>query len=126
VVAADQEAGAVGPPHFPGEEQASAVVAPVGIVQVAGDDDESDVLSDRQIDQVRECAARALPGHAVGHGAKAGEPEERTVQVNIGGVQEFHAEEVYMPLPSPPTTASEPKALASPASLRDRPPSAAR
>ena len=73
-----------------GEEQARAVVPPVGVIQVAGDDDERDILGDRQVDQVGERSARAVLNDVLGHAAAAGKAGQRAVQVNIGGVQELH------------------------------------
>jgi len=95
VVAIDDEcrnAGGGQPTHLACEEHAGVVVLPVAVVQIAGDDHEIDLLIDGRSHQVRErfasSGAQQL-GRRVGIGRQ---PGERTVEMDVGGVDELHRE----------------------------------
>ena len=71
------------------EIQAGVVILPVTIVEIAGKQDKSDVLFNRQINQVIEGAARGTADFLDRSTRIALESAERTVEMNVGGVDEF-------------------------------------
>jgi hypothetical protein len=91
VVALQQEqrnAGPVQPRHLAVEEQADRRIAPLAVIDIAGDDDEGDLRLDRPGDEIGEgLAARRgeAPGHLRVLEAEAG---QRAAEVQIGRVQE--------------------------------------
>jgi hypothetical protein len=93
VVAANEEAGPVEAAHLVREEQAGAVVSPVRVIQVAGDDDERHIARDGEVHQVGKSPAGAVLDDVLWDAATAGQAGQRAVQVDIGGVEEFHDRE---------------------------------
>ena len=92
VVAADQEdldAGVAEVGHPLDEPEAGVVVLPVAVVDVAGDQDEGDLLVDRQPDQV----LQRPPGRPADLRRRAPlvpvEPAQGAVEVDVGGVEEL-------------------------------------
>ena len=97
VVATQQEAGPCKPPHLFGEEQASGEILPVTVIAIAGD---RHVLIPCQVDHGGQRATRAVvdhPARQVGTRTQAG---KRAIEVNIGGVQEFHYQNAGPAAPS--------------------------
>ena len=95
MIAAHEETGPLQPLHLLGEEQAGAVVLPVLIVEIAGDNDERHVLRDREINQGGKRPPRAVP-HDLGRNlGPARQPCERAIEMDVGRVQEFHGQSVY-------------------------------
>jgi hypothetical protein len=93
VIAMEQingNASPVQPPHFPTEVMTGIGVSPVAIVEIAGDDHEIHGLLQGQIHQPTE----GIPGDGAqpvrGSVRISGQPREGAVQVDIGGVDEFH------------------------------------
>ena len=61
VIAVEQEDGNVGlrqPAHLLHEEESGLVVAPIAVIEIAGDDDEIDLVLDRLTDEAVERRAR--------------------------------------------------------------------
>ena len=87
----DTDAGALKNPHLGIEEQTGVHVAPVAIEDVTGDDKEIDPSADGQVDEIDQrltgCTAQ-LSNRCT---RVALEPVERTVDMQIGTVDEFHA-----------------------------------
>jgi len=92
VVAADQDdldAGVAEPGHLPAEEEARVVVGPVAVVEVADDQDEPDLLLDRQGDEVLKRPAGRPPALLDRGPLIAVEPPVRAVEVDVRGVEEL-------------------------------------
>ena len=80
----------VQPAHFAHKEVAGVEVLPIAVVQVAGNDDEVDRRVDGLVDQPRKGVTR---GRAQGLHRSVrvrGQPAHRAVEVDVGGVDEFH------------------------------------
>ena len=91
MVAGDDEDGDVRfaePVELPDEVEAGVVVAPVAIVEVARDQQEIDPTIDRQLNQPLERPAGCPSDPIDGRVLVAFEAPERTVEVDIGGVDE--------------------------------------
>ncbi len=91
VIAVKQEDGDLGlrqPAHLLHEEESGLVVAPIAVVEVAGDDDEIDLVLDRLTDEVLERGAR---GGANPFGCRAllpGQPLQGAVEMDVAGMDE--------------------------------------
>ena len=74
------------------EEQPCLIIAPVSVVEIAGDDDEGDFLIDRCVDQIGEGGSGGRPDwRGGGRALLARQPLERTVEVNIAGMDKSKA-----------------------------------
>ena len=92
VIAADEvdpDAGVAEVGHPPGEPEARVVVLPVAVVDVAGDEDEGDLLRDRQADQVLERPTGRPADLLDGAPLIPVEPPQGAVEVDVGGVEEL-------------------------------------
>ena len=73
--------------HLPDEEEAGPVVAPIAVIEVAGDDQEGDLLLDGKSHQ----PIQSGPGggaNGLCRGAfMSGQPGQGAVQVNVRGVK---------------------------------------
>ena len=78
------------PAHLLGEEQAGRVIAPVAIVEIAGDDNEIDRVFKRVVDEVGQRLAGAAFQPVDRRLSRIGEAGERGVEVDVGGVDELH------------------------------------
>ena len=73
---------------MPDEEQAGLIVAPIAVIEIARDDDEGDLLFDRLADEVVERCARRGADPFGGGALLSGKSLERTVEMNVAGVNE--------------------------------------
>ena len=93
VVAVDHINGNVAlaqPRHLLDEEQPGIEVAPVAVIDIAGDNDEIDRFGLRQIDHPLQGPARR-PAQQIDRRAIIGrKADQRAVEMDIGGVDEFH------------------------------------
>jgi hypothetical protein len=76
------------PAHLPDEEQSGLVVAPVPVIEVTSDDDECDPFFNRLADEVIERDARCGPDSFSGRALLPGQSLERTIEMNVAGVNE--------------------------------------
>ena len=83
--------------HLAGEEQAGLVVAPVAVVQVAGDDEERGLFFDGVSDKPLECVARGGADTFGGASLLSGEPLQGAVQMDVSGMKE--AKGAHLPDP---------------------------
>jgi len=91
VVSVEQEGRNTGlcePPHVSHEEKARLVVPPVTVVKVSRNDYEGDLLLNRLSDEIVECPTCCRPNAFGSAPFLAGESLERTVEMNIGRVNE--------------------------------------
>src|SRR3984957_14079681 len=77
--------------HLLDEEQPRLIIAPVSVVEIAGDDDERDFLLDRRVDQIGKGGSRGRPDSGGGRPLLARQPFERTVEVNVAGMDKSKA-----------------------------------
>ena len=86
----NRNAGAPEATHLATEEDAGVVIAPAAIVEIAGNHHEINLLLDGTVDQLAKgvpCRVAQLRGRCIGI---SGESGERTVEVDVGGVNEAH------------------------------------
>jgi hypothetical protein len=92
----DRDAGLVQPAHLAHEEVAGVEVAPGAVVEVAGDDEEIDRQLDRLVHEVGEGVPRGVAQRLHRGVLVGGQPAQRTVEVDVGGVDESHGAEDFI------------------------------
>ena len=75
------------PAELPDQVEPGVVIAPIAVVEVAGDQHEIDAFLDGQVDQPREGAPRRSPNPLDGRVLVPLQPLERAVEVDIGRVE---------------------------------------
>ncbi len=82
------------PSHLVGEKKAGAVVRPIPVIDVAGDHEKRGVFRDRKVNQTPERAPSRAPDQLGGRSWIGFEPAQRTVEMDVGGMNEL---ELAMP-----------------------------
>ena len=88
------DANRIEPRHLAVEKKAGVVFLPVGVVEIAGNDDERDLFLDGPVDQRRECGARRRAQQLDRCILVSGEPGQGAVDVNVGGVDELQSQDL--------------------------------
>jgi len=86
----DPDAFLAKPGHLVREEEPRVVVLPVAVVEVPRKQDEVDLLRSGQLDEILEGPAGSPADLLHGRTFVDLEPDERTVEMDVGGVDEFH------------------------------------
>ena len=101
MIAIEQEDGDIGlrqPAHLLHEEKAGLIVAPVAVIEVAGDDNEVDLVLDRLADEIIEGGA-GRGANAFGRGALLpGKSLQGAVEMDIAGMDEAKRPQGRTPL----------------------------
>jgi hypothetical protein len=84
----DRDSGLCETTHLPDEKKAGLIVPPIAVIEVTSDDDEGDLLFDRLADEVIERDARCGPDSFSGRALLPGKSLERTIKMNVAGVNE--------------------------------------
>src|SRR5258708_40205374 len=89
-------------PYTPLFRSPRLIIAPVSVVEIAGDDDERDFLLDRCVDQIGEGGSGGRSDSGGGRALLARQPLERRVEENVAGMDESKAAHMrFSPIKDP-------------------------
>jgi hypothetical protein len=93
VIALHQDARPRQPAHLLVEKQPGAKILPVIVIEITGDQQKRNILGDGEVDQIPERLPRAVARDILRDSPAPREAGKRAIEVNIGGVEEFHEKE---------------------------------
>ena len=93
--------------HLPDEKKAGLIVSPIAVIEVTSDDDECDLFFNRSADEVVERDARCAPDLFSGGALLPGKSFERTIEMNVAGVNEAKRYQGETPLMKRPSGARQ-------------------